>query len=49
MTERRKNATSAMKIAIVGAGIGGCSTARFCREEFPEAETWSVFNFSVAK
>ncbi|CAK9038941.1 Prenylcysteine oxidase (Chloride ion pump-associated 55 kDa protein) [Durusdinium trenchii] len=27
-----------MKIAIVGAGIGGCSTARFCREEFPEAD-----------
>ncbi len=23
----------AMKIAVVGAGLGGCSAARFCREE----------------
>eukprot|EP00439_Symbiodinium_sp_Y106_P075225 s526_g14.t2 len=27
-----------MKIAIVGAGFGGCAAARFCREEFPDSE-----------
>eukprot|EP00434_Breviolum_minutum_P039441 symbB.v1.2.035027.t1/scaffold4633.1/size37115/2 len=32
------HSTTAMKIAVVGAGLGGCSAARFCREEFPDAE-----------
>ena len=37
-TLRSRDRESAMKIAIVGAGFGGCAAARFCREEFPEAE-----------
>ncbi|CAE7265242.1 Pcyox1 [Symbiodinium microadriaticum] len=36
-----------MKIAIVGAGFGGCAAARFCREEFPDSEI-HVFEKSPA-
>ncbi|CAJ1377793.1 unnamed protein product [Effrenium voratum] len=35
---RASRTTCVMKIAIIGAGIGGCSAARFCRQEFKDAE-----------
>lgn len=32
--------TTAMKIAVVGAGLGGCSAARFCREAGSRLGGW---------